>query len=398
MAGLALHLWRLSIPPQYVFDEIYYVPAARALIANQRDPNWVHPPLGKGEIAASISLFGDRPFAWRLPSVIAAAFAVGFFYLLALDLFQSQFLAFYAGLLYLMDGLSFVQARLATLDMIGVGFLLPSLYFFRKEKYPLCSLFFALSLSCKWTALFALPVFLFSKIPLNRNALRTLTLHVLLPSIFIYLLIFRLLTFGDNSFTHTFSLRNEWYWMKTMVTGHISAVKFHLRPSMEHPYKAPWWKWLLLIRPIWYAYQKHGDVIQGIIALPNPLLWWPAVLALLGLFLNVLGHIPKKKDLSECVPYSQLNGLQSEWFILLGALSFLVPWMFSMHGGFLYYLLPVAPFLILCLIDQVREDRTLLLLIFLLSLAGFILFFPIYSDWPISPARYHHLIWLKTWT
>lgn len=362
--GLALHLWRLSAPPRFVFDEVYYVPAARALLQNKPDPNWVHPPLGKVLIGASIKLFGDKPWAWRFPSAAAAALAAGFFFLLARDLFKSSFIAFYASSLYLLDGLTFVQARLAMLDMMSVGFLLPAIYFFRKERYFLSSIFFAAAVLCKWTALFALPIFLISMVPLSGAKIKKSLIQFSIPSILLYILIFVFLGGAGHSWKNLFTL-------------HLNAIKFHLRPTMEHPYKAPWWKWLLLIRPIWYYYKEHGEVMRGIVALPNPLLWWPSVLSVLVLCFRM------KKEESR--------------FIFLGIISFLVPWIFSPRGGFLYYLLPLSPFLILSLVEITRTNRILMAASFTLALFGFILFFPIYSDWPISKNHYNHLIWLKSW-
>ena len=62
----ALVFWHLGIPSKPYFDEIHYVPAARAMLA-RRMANPEHPMLGKEAIALSIRLLGDTPFAWRLP-------------------------------------------------------------------------------------------------------------------------------------------------------------------------------------------------------------------------------------------------------------------------------------------------------------------------------------------
>ena len=65
----ALVFWHLGIPSKPYFDEIHYVPAARAMLA-RRMANPEHPMLGKEAIALSIRLLGDTPFAWRLPSAL----------------------------------------------------------------------------------------------------------------------------------------------------------------------------------------------------------------------------------------------------------------------------------------------------------------------------------------
>ncbi|MEM1945263.1 MAG: hypothetical protein QXX57_05955, partial [Nitrososphaerota archaeon] len=64
-----------SLPPEqcieqpksecgFIFDEYYYVPAARKLLAGVAVNN-EHPPLSKLLIALGIRLLGDNPMGWR---------------------------------------------------------------------------------------------------------------------------------------------------------------------------------------------------------------------------------------------------------------------------------------------------------------------------------------------
>ena len=57
---LALVCFRLGIPSKPYFDEIHYLPAARALLAGSDWLNREHPMFGKEVIAAGIGLFGDH--------------------------------------------------------------------------------------------------------------------------------------------------------------------------------------------------------------------------------------------------------------------------------------------------------------------------------------------------
>src|SRR3989344_3750125 len=94
---------RLDVPHEWVFDEVYHGLSAEAYALN--DPRgyewwntsppdlayeWLHPPLGKLFMAASIKLFakpyipeskaapldGRTTFAWRFPGTIFAALTV----------------------------------------------------------------------------------------------------------------------------------------------------------------------------------------------------------------------------------------------------------------------------------------------------------------------------------
>ena len=72
LAAEMLFLWGVATPHKLVFDEIHYVPAARALLALNAPLNTEHPLLAKEFIAAGIALFGDNCFGWRFFSTIAA--------------------------------------------------------------------------------------------------------------------------------------------------------------------------------------------------------------------------------------------------------------------------------------------------------------------------------------
>ena len=105
-----------------IFDESYYVNAARVLIGHSAsghyrglaiglDPNREHPPLGKALIALSMTLFGDGPLGWRLPSVLAGTGAVALVYALVRAAGSSAWLAVGAAGLCAFDCLALVSAR-----------------------------------------------------------------------------------------------------------------------------------------------------------------------------------------------------------------------------------------------------------------------------------------------
>jgi dolichyl-phosphate-mannose--protein O-mannosyl transferase len=73
---LLLTLHRLTIPSKPFFDEIHYLPAARALLTLDKPVNREHPLVAKELMAGFIALFGDRPFGWRIGSALAGAAAL----------------------------------------------------------------------------------------------------------------------------------------------------------------------------------------------------------------------------------------------------------------------------------------------------------------------------------
>jgi hypothetical protein len=88
LAALVLRALWLNEPARgLIFDESFYVNAARVIVGLPAavhyagspvglDPNTEHPPLGKLLMAASMSVFGDTGLGWRLPSLIAAMVAL----------------------------------------------------------------------------------------------------------------------------------------------------------------------------------------------------------------------------------------------------------------------------------------------------------------------------------
>lgn len=375
----SLTFWRLGIPPKSQFDEIYYVPAARDLLQNKADPNSVHPPLAKFLIAVSLAFFGDNPTTWRIPSVLACVMTVSFLFLLALELFGSPQLAFLTALFCLMDGFTFVHARIGMLDMMMVGFLMPAIYFFTKKRYLLSGIFLGLSLACKWTGIFSFPFFalLIWNDSGDWKTWRQLLLLVILPSILIYFVLFRLLAVEGTPPGKHFSFAGEVSHAKWIKKRHLSSLKFHFRSTMIHTYSTRWWKAILLIRPTWYYYLEANGIVHGVIALPNPFFWWPSLLAALLLIFKLSD--PKAR------------------FIFFGSVVFACFWSISTKGVFIFYFLPACPFLALALMYWVRNSKILLASTFATVLTGFILFFPIYACWPITRAHFDKLMWLKTW-
>jgi len=81
---LVLHIFAMSFPsgnnpPQYVFDEAYYVPAAQDLL-HLVPSNLEHPFFGKVWGALGIYLFGNDFFGWRIFYVLIGTATVGVFY------------------------------------------------------------------------------------------------------------------------------------------------------------------------------------------------------------------------------------------------------------------------------------------------------------------------------
>ena len=81
-------LFDLGSPDKVYFDETWYVPAARAWLANGTNLHPEHPPLAKMLIGVGVALFGDHPFGWRFMSALFGAATILAMFLWALALFD----------------------------------------------------------------------------------------------------------------------------------------------------------------------------------------------------------------------------------------------------------------------------------------------------------------------
>ena len=119
-----------------VFDEVYYVNAARRIAGVTvphgqnyagdpvgQDPNSEHPQFVKLFIAGAIELFGDGPFAWRIGSLLFGTLAILGMFVLARAAGARPWCALLAATLMAADNLMLVHGRIATLDIYVVAFM-----------------------------------------------------------------------------------------------------------------------------------------------------------------------------------------------------------------------------------------------------------------------------------
>ncbi|BAM91644.1 conserved membrane hypothetical protein [Bradyrhizobium oligotrophicum S58] len=374
----------LAAPPKFVFDEVHYVPAARQMlglapVTPQLNP--MHPPLAKELIALSIRTFGDNAFAWRYPGTVLGALAVVAIYLCGLALFAAQLPAITAALLAFFNQMLFVQARTAMLDIGALGFSLLAiaafLFSFRQRRpqfaLALAGALFGLAVACKWSGLFPL-------------------LTALVIVALIKLLQHWQTSFGDPEPT-------DWYqpeqwpqlswahillclvvmpavcYLATFVPLHGLSVTAIFEAQRRifadsvttaiagHTYMSAWPSWPLLVRPVWFLFDKVSDAdIAAVVLLGNPLVLWPALPAL-----------------AVCVRDFVATRSAAAFLILAFYLGCYLPWALLPRAlSFLYYYLPSATLASLALVHVLmRFPRWVMWTYVAVAILGFIVMLPV---------------------
>ncbi|MEO7204109.1 MAG: glycosyltransferase family 39 protein [Candidatus Limnocylindrales bacterium] len=168
LAALVLRALWLNLPARgLIFDESYYVNAARVILGWPAsvhyidspiglDPNTEHPPLGKLLMAASMAVLGDVGMGWRLPSLIAGMVALIVVYKIVQTTDRSPWLPVVVAGLVSLDNLTLVHGRIGTLDMLVLAPMLTASLLALRRRWLLAGLAMGIALLVKLTALYGI--------------------------------------------------------------------------------------------------------------------------------------------------------------------------------------------------------------------------------------------------
>ena len=265
--------WRLGIPSKMYFDEVHYVPAARALLALS-PANPEHPLVGKEAIAAAIWAFGDAPAVWRLPSAVMGTLGL-FAFGRALWWATRRRFAALAGMVLLATNFTWmIQSRIAMLDMVMAGFCMTALWQLAfalrcakpRRHLALAGLCLGLAMGAKWSVVPVVAVVCGAMVAASlRRPMRGIRLAELLLWLGAVPLAVYWASFGPAFFYHPNPLR-AWDvvgWHRYMLQLQASVVK-------HHTYQSAWWQWAINERPIWYLYERVDGAQRGVLLLGNP--------------------------------------------------------------------------------------------------------------------------------
>lgn len=288
LAFFALLLVRLGVPSKPFFDEVHYLPAARALLAGTDWLNREHPMLGKELLAASIGLVGDRPLAWRLPSAIAGTLAL-FACMRALWFASLRRYATIAyGVLLATGFMLFVHARIAMLDAFMVALLAAAFWQCAaavrepehgRRNLAIAGVALGLSMASKWNAvpLAPLPGIAFLAARLQASGWSGLTGHrgapvpgIRLAEAALWLGLVPLAAYAAT-YWPAWAIEPVEVAQRGFIGLHQMMLQLQESVIKPHPYQSAWWEWMIDRRAIWYLYEPVDGAQRGVLLIGNPL-------------------------------------------------------------------------------------------------------------------------------
>lgn len=413
----------------------------------------VHPPLGRWLIGAGMALFGaDSSFGWRVATALCGTALVLLLYLVAKTLTGSLPFAMVASSLMAIDGLAIVMSRVALLDVFLAFFVLLAFWFVLLDRRThLARLETAISArtvdgdppawgpvlwnrpwivaaglaigaatAVKWSGLYAaagLGIYLVVTDALARRrtgvgfwptdavlrqGLVSFVLFIPVAAA-VYLASWAgwLVTdrgYGRNADPAAGALANLWTYHEAMYGFHVGLVS-------PHGYASPAWQWPLLIRPTSMYFHKDefgvagcevaNGCVQNIYSMPNPLIWYAAVAAVVYLVWRFV--------------------VTRDWrfaVVLTGVAVTYVPWLFYPERTiFQFYTIAILPFMLLALTFALRDitgpqhsdpyrRRTgqRLVWVFLgVALLLSVFWYPILTATPVPYDFWRLHNWLPTW-
>ena len=449
------------------------------------DPSYaVHPPLGKWLIGLGILAFGPGTgWGWRSAVAVAGVLTVAVTMRLGWRITRSLTIACVAGLLLALDGVHVVLSRVGLLDgFLALAIALGALFVWRDIEWTsarslaldpaagspaappriavlwsrpwllAAGIMFGAAAAIKWSGLYPLAAFLIfvtvrdlvvrvrvrERFAAGRAVVQALiTAAIALPAaVLTYLASWAGWMFTPGGWGRT---AGEAWW-PALLKYHADMLEWHRTLSAPHPYAANPLTWPLALRPTG-MYEAHWGPSDGcpwsacaavVSPIPNPLVTWGGVIALIALVWLVIARARRGPD-----PFVTAGA-----FVVVGYLSGWLPWVLTLSRSavFQFYAVVLTPFSalalalvlgVLCRVAirprvevgggaRASEDfpaasapellgpgdgsaetllgvriATVLFLVFCLALA--LLFFPVWSGAPIAEWFWRAHQWLPGW-
>lgn len=390
-----------------MFDEVYHGRTGYEFLHNLDIYENTHPPLGKTIISIGIALFGMNPFGWRFMVALFGIISIPIIYLFALAITKETKYACFGTLLGCTEFMHFTLSRIATIDIIVAVFILLSFYFIYRfgealyeeaefktlaKELSLCGLSCGLAIATKWTGAYSslgVAVLLFAYlIPYTAQngglkehgklwgklAAVCVAVFLALPFVIYLLSYFEFKQVYSDKGLFTLMWKNAQH-----------MLSYHNGVNAEHPYASRWYQWLWDSKPLLDSWKSvENGKISAVATFGNPIIVWTGLVAL---FYNIYLWILKRN--------------RQAMTLVIAYLAMLLPWVFIARTTFIYQYFVCIMLLIFLIVNAVKNlpkaSRTVMIVIATLSVALFVMFFPIISGMAVSYDYLKFLQLVPTW-
>jgi Gpi18-like mannosyltransferase len=329
---------RLGIPSEQIFDEVYHARTAMEYIKGVSPYEWTHPPLAKLIAAVGVLIWGGgweleaktftahQAFSWRFTAVIFGGLTLVATYVLTRLMFNNRVIAAAATIMLALDGVFFVQSRVAMTNIYEVFFIMLGtigtwqLLKTDDGRWLLLTGFgLGCALATRWSSLYAwgltgllllyhawtvrrhtwvaepspdLRGFFRDVLAADRKGvlkyvgLIALTMGVIPVGIYFLTYLPYVLQGGGDFALKVFNWNHANHGWGRVVAWQKEMWGYHANLNATHPYSSPWWSWPLMLRPTWYYFHDWKDTpglsgVSGVWAIGNAFIWWTSIPALL---------------------------------------------------------------------------------------------------------------------
>ncbi len=450
-----------------IFDEKHYAPQAWQVLHNfgvEDNPGFglvVHPPLGKQLIALGEAAFGYTGLGWRFSAAVFGIILVALVVRIMRRITRSTALGAVAGLLLVADGVSFVAARTALLDVFmtvfvvaAFGALIVDRDQVRERMYIAfvegridetrwgprlgvrwwrfgAGVLLGCAFATKWSGLYFIVFFgLMSlafdvsarrdyQVPrpwagvLRRDAGPAAYVFGLIP-VAVYLLAYAP-WFASETAVNRYEAgqsigERQWWQPPDAIRSlwHYTYKAFHFHSTLtnsegnHHPWESKPWTWPMSLRPVLYAIDNNDVPGCGASSCVKAVL-------LVGTPAMWFVAVP-------VIAYAVWRSVvRRDWryaVVLVGYFAGWLPWFANIDRQmYFFYAVPMAPFLVMAIAliigDIVYqpttnpERRTLGILVVsfyvALVITNFAWLFPVLTGIPVSQSTWNLEMWLPSW-
>jgi dolichyl-phosphate-mannose-protein mannosyltransferase len=356
----------------------------------------VHPPLGKWLIGLGELIFGLDPFGWRFATALVGALSILILARVGRRMTRSTLLGCLAGFLLSLDGLHFVLSRTALLDIFVMFWVLAGFAclvvdrdrmrerladWHESKEYGdglgpslglrpwrlAAGICLGAAMASKWTAVFFIIGFLLLTIFWDFGARRAVGLRrpyagafardvplalgwvAALPGL-VYIVSFTGWFLSDKGYGRNWaeatSGGNPVYFVyKSLVSWfdyQWQVLSFHEGLDATHPYQSQPWQWPLLLRPVAFFYESPtncgaSSCSWAVLGTGTPVIWFGGTAALIAM---IAWYVSTRDWRAGAV----LLAYGAGW----------LPWFYfaivNHRTMFLFYALPMVPFMILAIV------------------------------------------------